>query len=278
MGKSKNKYPYGLSEHDMFIMRDNRIVIHKRNKLNDYSIGSIHESKQSGIYKILSVDHMDKYSRKYFNIIFLKTGYKTIVDISHIKTGNIKDYYLPSLLIGKIYNSNNYGKFVILSYTNINSRLLFRIRFINTGYEKIVRFDSIVNGNIKDYFYKCVAGVGYLGDNYINLQESDTQLYNALKRRWDTMIYRCYKPDDPNYIRYGLLGVYVDKSWHNFSNFLKDAITLPGFNREKIISGDLQLDKDKLQLQTPKSKKKYSKNTCCWLTIKENNFININKN
>lgn len=30
MGKSKEKYPYGLSDKDLFIKRNDRIVIHKK--------------------------------------------------------------------------------------------------------------------------------------------------------------------------------------------------------------------------------------------------------
>lgn len=90
------------------------------------------------------------------------------------------------------------------------------------------------------------------------------------------MIGRCYDPSDYNYRMYGKLGLTVDKKWFSLSNYIKDVKKLDGFNRDKVVSGQLQLDKDKLQIGKLKHEKVYSNDTCCWLTPKENNPYNIN--
>ena len=151
---------------------------------------------------------------------------------------------------------------------------MLKIKFINTGYETYMRQESIFRGNIKDYFYPAVAGIGYLGESF-KTYKKDKELYKSLKTRWNSMIYRCYKKDDPNYPRYGELGIIVDERWHNFSNFLEDATNLPGFNRDDIVYNRLQLDKDILQKDIFKYNKIYSKDTCCWATAVENNATNV---
>ena len=87
------------------------------------------------------------------------------------------------------------------------------------------------------------------------------------------MLSRCYDTKNNHYKIYGKLGVSVDKSWHCYTNFYIDAQKLSGYNREEVINGKLTLDKDMLQKNIDKSDMKYSKKTCCWLTISEQNEI-----
>ena len=64
--------------------------------LNDISykdcVGKVCKSKSSGDFKIL------KYNNKTnVEILFLKTGYETVVRLGNIKSGNVKDPYVPSV-------------------------------------------------------------------------------------------------------------------------------------------------------------------------------------
>ena len=56
----------------------------------------------------------------------------------------------------KIFDSNNYGDFKIienLGFTKDKKHRVLRIKFLNTGAEAIVKYDDIVNGEVKDPTY-----------------------------------------------------------------------------------------------------------------------------
>ena len=64
--------------------------------LNDISykdcVGKVCKSKSSGDFKVLKYNNA-----KEVEIQFLKTGFETTVQLVHIKSGNVKDPYLPSV-------------------------------------------------------------------------------------------------------------------------------------------------------------------------------------
>ena len=64
--------------------------------LNDINykdcVGNVYKSKSSGDFKI--VKYNDSYN---VEIQFLKTGYKTVVHLGHIRNGYVKDPYSPSV-------------------------------------------------------------------------------------------------------------------------------------------------------------------------------------
>ena len=66
------------------------------NYLNDISyegcVGKVCKSKSSGDFKIVKCN-----DSKNVEIQFLKTGFETVVQLGHIKNGNVKDPYLPSV-------------------------------------------------------------------------------------------------------------------------------------------------------------------------------------
>lgn len=67
-------------------------------------------------------------------------------------------------MIGRSYNSNNFGKFKIISYIgNINGDEYFKILFENTNSVVEASYNSIRHGRVKDKFYPIVAGVGFIG-------------------------------------------------------------------------------------------------------------------
>ena len=80
--------------------------------LNDVNrkdcVGKICKSKSSGEFKILKYN-----DAKDVEIQFLKTGYETVARLGHIKSGSVKDPYLPSVcgvgVLGNKYPSEING-------------------------------------------------------------------------------------------------------------------------------------------------------------------------
>ena len=169
------------------------------------------------------------------------------------------------------FNSTNFGKFIVIDrYENPDKQKyvnFYTIKFIDTGYiVKNIAIKEIRTGAIKDLYYRSVYNIGYLGEEYVNLKRYDKKLYKCLYDRWSSMISRCYNKNDAVYNLYGNKGIYVSKSWLNFSNYCNDVINLPSFNRDLVVSGKLSLDKDSLQLDN--TNKLYSKYTCIWIDMK----------
>jgi len=139
-----------------------------------------------------------------------------------------------------------------------NGARKFKAQFIDTGYEVTSTAWNIQKGRIRDYFYKSVAGVGYLG----NISHKHF-LYN----RWRSMISRCYSETDKDYKNYGAKGIYVSDEWHCFETYVKDVVKIIGYNEEKVKSKELNLDKDIL---SDSDNKCYSLETCKWVTASDN--------
>lgn len=67
----------------------------------------------------------------------------------------------------KIYNSNNYGPFNIIEDCGSNGKRHFvKIRFINTGFEKIVRYDTALAGKVRDDLYNIDFNKLYESNSY----------------------------------------------------------------------------------------------------------------
>lgn len=257
---------YTFSDSIDILERDNGcIIIHRIYDKDDYSIGSIHRSNNCGYFRILS------HNKKEYKIEFLKTKNIVTTTKACIQSGKIKDNKLAEVYyIGKKYKTNRGNICTIIEYAGtINSYMMFKVRFDDTGYETISRIGNITRGKIRDPLYPKECNVGYFGLEYNDLRNADKDLYNALYSRWRGMIRRCYCKENSKYSIYGGAGITVDERWHNLSNFIKDSKKLPGFDRDLIIDGILQIDKDKLQGDREPSKKIYSKDTCCWLTSQE---------
>lgn len=113
-------------------------------------------------------------------------------------------------LIGKVYNTNSFGKLLIKNYIDYENVI---VRFIDTGFETTARIDSIRNGSVKDWLSPSVCGIGFFGRKPL-AGETKTQAY----RVWHGIIVRCYSEKHqsmhPSYI-----GCSVINEWHNFQNF-----------------------------------------------------------
>lgn len=103
------------------------------------------------------------------------------------------------------------------------------------------------------------------------IEEKDrSNKYNPVHKKmhelWRSMIGRCYSEKNGSYHNYGARGVYVCDKWLSYEGFLDDVDSIDGFDIERLIKGELQLDKD----TKVKNNKFYSLETCSFITPQEN--------
>ena len=159
------------------------------------------------------------------------------------------------------------------NHKNNSNDYYYKVRFINTGYERLTNKKHIIAGAVRDPFYPTVYGVGYYGILPDGINKRSNKLYEALHTRWTHMISRCYNPLDIHYPSYGNKGIYVDKRWHCFSTYFHDVQLLYGFDKEKITAECThlyQLDKDILCEYKNINPKRYSPDTCMWVDSSTN--------
>ena len=216
------------------------------------------------------------YKKCYFVWIrFEYTGYECEERLKNILNGYAYDPgYFMYTVKDKIFHSNNYGDFKIienLGFTKDKKHRVLRIKFLNTGAEAIVKYDDIVNGEVKDPTYNTKYHARQI-IGPIQMQNIEKQL-NII---WRGMMSRCYNNNSPNYKSYGAKGVTVAPEWHDFNIFERDVINIPGWVNKFNDPVNYNLDKDLLQYFLPHSMRVYSKDTCIWLNRMINQRLMIN--
>lgn len=157
-------------------------------------------------------------------------------------------------MIGKIYKSNNFGKFEIISFTNKSNVV---IKFIDTGCIKKTTMQRIQNGDIKDDLAPTIEGVGINDWKYSKYY---TKKRSSHYFTWVNMIRRSY--NTANTFEYE--NTYCDGNWLRFSCFLDDIHLIKNYDKK-----GWHLDKDILF----KGNRLYSKDTCCFVPKELNNLI-----
>lgn len=100
---------------------------------------------------------------------------------------------------------------------------------------------------------------------------SENEWNKLVYRKWQKMLYRCYNEEfhktekGKNYI-----GCTVCERWLTLSNFAEDVPKIDGYDREKFLNRELELDKDKKNDTDIKS---YTMNCCTWLPKPENSSL-----
>ena len=145
-----------------------------------------------------------------------------------------------------------------------NKKLLYvDVRFTETCSVRSVRLSVAKAGEAKDMYAKDVYGVACKGNVKKIGHEREYHV-------WRNMISRCYVERNNHYKSYGGVGITVAERWLCFENFVNDLSSLPNYNEELFFSGKLQLDKDLICEEKGIFPKIYSKDTCLFLTHKEN--------
>lgn len=147
-----------------------------------------------------------------------------------------------------------------LAKTDSNYRKYFKVKFIDGGYETIVRGDIIKAGGIKNKLAKNIFGVGSLG--YADSRK-DVKKYKL----WYNMLSRCYNIKDKSYKYYGEKGVTVCERWLRYDLFLEDVELVEGFNKEDFYNKKIFLDKD---YKSDTDNKIYSLETCKFISNLDN--------
>jgi len=134
---------------------------------------------------------------------------------------------------------------------------------IDGRYEKLVRYSSLINGNIKNLYHKSVYGHGYIGigRHKVSIKGVLTKKYIA----WRGMLRMCYSSDYR--IKYPTYkDATVCDDWHDFQNF-------GDWYDEQYKEKWWQLDEDLLS----RGKKVYSPNTCVFIPRELNMFLGRDK-
>jgi len=86
------------------------------------------------------------------------------------------------------------------------------------------------------------------------------------------ILYRTTNTNCPRYPLYGGSGVKLCAEWENFEVFVNDLKNLKGYNEDEFLDGKLALDKD-----IKGDSKLYSRETCSWCTLEDNNRVKPNQ-
>lgn len=113
-----------------------------------------------------------------------------------------------------------------------------------------------------------VVNMTYNSTIFKGSKNYDSPWYKKAINLRNQLIRRCTDPAHHNYPRYGGSGVKVCDRWvDSIDNFLEDLPLIDGWDYDKWINGELQLDKDY------KGKKYYSVDSCMWLSPEQNNAL-----
>lgn len=161
-------------------------------------------------------------------------------------------------MIGQIYESNNFGKFKIIDYTNRSNVI---IEFLNTGFNKKTTMQRVEKGDIKDDLVPSIEGIGFNDGKYSKYYTGGRSIYYY---RWVNMLRRVKNTQNKTAYE----NVSCSQRWLYFSKFLDDIHEIENFDQL-----DWELDKDILF----KGNRTYSKETCCFVPSKINSlFITLN--
>ncbi|PKR83552.1 hypothetical protein [Heyndrickxia camelliae] len=175
-------------------------------------------------------------------------------------------------LIEKLFKNNANQEYIVLNVEgrNQSGNKKYKIRFLETGYERVVEKVEIERGKIKDKLAKSVFGIGILG----NIKMVD---YKREYSVWSGMLERCYNPPSDSYKSYGAKGVKVCKRWHYFTNFIEDIKLIDGYDEQLFQKGKIFLDKDIKQLNKQVGDRVYSPETCTFVSYDVNfKYANFN--
>jgi hypothetical protein len=215
-------------------------------------VGGVFSNKKGQTCAVINTDF-----RGDILVRFQTSGFERLVRKDHLLEGSFSD---PSdyTLIGKVFESNNYGKFEIIE--DITPRMK-KILFLATGYTSTALVPNIRSGEVKDNLRPSVCGVGYLGEGKYSASDHSNKV-------WHSMLKRCYKvAKDGANKRYLEKGVTVSNQWlcfQNFADWFNLYLNRWGINYS---SDNWQIDKDILG-----SGLVYSKDDCAIVPNEVNKF------
>jgi thymidylate synthase len=162
-----------------------------------------------------------------------------------------------SQYIGVVFKTKQGYEIKVIDFDGINK---YTVQFLHSGYVTYAyskkQFESISYP-----YHLTVMGIACVGIDQQNLsKEIRAKLFNM----WRAILGRCYDPNHIEYERYGKKGVYVSNEWLCFEFFVSDLLRMKNWDLKLENWKDFSLDKDLSR------GKKYSKETCLWVSVKEN--------
>lgn len=159
--------------------------------------------------------------------------------------------------VGKTFDSNKCGKFVVEEYKNANN---VKVRFTLTGGIKKTKMCHVRSGNVRDDMMPVVYGVGFIGIGPFSSRVNGKK--TICYHKWNGMLQRCYSAEyhnnKPTY-----RDCTVCDEWHNFQNFAKWFYeNYPNDGNEYHLDKDIKI----------KGNKTYSPDACSFVTASENNI------
>lgn len=153
---------------------------------------------------------------------------------------------------GTRHKTNNFGEIEIIECVDALHR---RVRFVNTGTIKTTRTTQIHSGEVRDPFAPTVHGIGFLGHDP---EFEHHPMRYMLFIRWRNMLDRVYNIKN---------GKTLDPSWHDFSVFMRDVLSLKGVELLQVHSKTNRIDLDgDIIPQEIGIPSRYSKETSQWVT------------
>ena len=132
--------------------------------------------------------------------------------------------------VGDVYHTSAMGKgkgiidgkpYEVLEQVNYT---MWRIRFLETGYECVRHRKNIIAGHVKDPYNKYVCnGVACVGIADTVKTYANRKLYGI----WHAMISRCYNPLYASYKFNHAQGVKICERWKCFEYYVQDFYKIP---------------------------------------------------
>lgn len=174
------------------------------------------------------------------------------------------DQQIEDDFVGRHITNNSGDWFTVVGKmrSNGSKNSTYVVRFDNT--QSIVQASrpSLRSGSIKDPYKITVYGQGCLG-----IYNEITPIRKRAHTLWYNMMKRCYDPNLPEYCFYGGNGVFVDREWRCFANFLRDIHNIPYFAKWVENPSQYDLDKDYFGAMS------YGPSTCIFLPTKYNQAL-----
>lgn len=168
--------------------------------------------------------------------------------------------FYRDVVIGGAYLSKTSGIFKVVE--KLPPKQL-KVRFVESGYEKVYYFTNVKTGTLKDPFYRSVLGIGYMGIGPYSSYDSDRKTHSRSYVTWRNMLHR---------LSPGVCEPYSDCSvseeWKCYQIFAEWYENQPGSNLD-----GWEIEKDFLK----PNNRVYCAENCCLLPKAINNFIRSNK-
>lgn len=145
----------------------------------------------------------------------------------------------PKFQAGQTHINKKGLEYTIIEMVQGSPIYNYKIRFNNSGSEKIVNRKQIETGAITDDYNPHIYGVAFKGDI-----KCISKLEKKAFKNWYAMVSRCHNIKDINYPAYGGNGVIVSERWLCFKNFYEDLPNIEGFEEDAYLLGRIHLDKE----------------------------------